>query len=345
MTTSLMFSEAEEAATIAARQIAANRDRVNEIAARLRALDAPFAATLARGSSDHAASFAKTLFETRLRVPVVSHPPSIASLYHATSPRLAGVPMLAISQSGRSPDLIAAAREAQAVGAVVIALVNDEQSPLAQLADYVLPLHAGPERSVAATKSFIASLVAIAQLTAAWSGDEVLGAAIEEIGPAIGRSFGLDWGDALPLLIETRTMLVLGRGLTLPIAGEAALKFKETSALHAEAFSIAEVAHGPMTLIEQGDPVFVFAPEDAAREGTADRIRAFAERGARVIAAGDAADTEGAEVRLPIVRHAHPVVGAIGQIASFYKLAEALARARGRDPDRPPYLAKVTQTL
>lgn len=345
MTTSLMFAEAAEAGAVAARQTAANRDRVGGIADRLRALDPPFVATLARGSSDHAASFAKVLLETRLRLPVVSHPPSIGSLYRTTSPRFAGVPLLAISQSGRSPDLIAAAQEAKDVGAVVIALVNDEQSPLALLADHVIPLDAGPERSVAATKSFIASLVAVTQFVAAWSRDELLGQAIVEVGDAIDRSFALDWSAALPLLTEIRSLLVLGRGLTLPIAGEAALKFKETSALHAEAFSIAEVAHGPMTLIAAGDPVFVFAPEDPAREGTAQRIAAFAERGARVIAAGDDADTGGAAIRLPIVRHAHPVIGAIGQIASFYKLAEALARARGRDPDHPPYLNKVTRTL
>ena len=340
----LMFAEAQEAAEVAARQLRENRTRVTEIAARLRTLDAPFALTLARGSSDHAAAFAKVLFETRLGLPVVSHAPSIGSLYRATSPRLAGTPMLAISQSGRSPDLLAAARAAQAAGAVVVALVNDEASPLAELADHVLPLHAGPERSVAATKSFVASLVAVASLTAAWSGDEVLNHALDGAGEAIAASFALDWSAAVPMLRDVQSMLVLGRGLTLPIAGEAALKFKETCALHVEAFSIAEVAHGPMTLVRAGDPVFVFAPEDAAREGTAERMRAFIERGAQVIAAGDPADTEGAALRLPIVGHAHPVIGAIGAIASFYRMVEALAHARGRDPDRPPYLSKVTQT-
>jgi glutamine---fructose-6-phosphate transaminase (isomerizing) len=284
------------------------------------------------------------LFETRLRLPVVSHAPSIGSLYRTTSPRLAGVPMLAISQSGRSPDLIAAVADARAAGAVVIALVNDESSPLAAAADHVLPLHAGPERSVAATKSFIAALVAVAALTAAWSGDDVLGHALDGIGDAIGTGFALDWSAAVPMLQDASSLLVLGRGLTLPIAGEAALKLKETSAIHAEAFSIAEVAHGPMTLVRDGDPVFVFAPEDAAREGTAERIAAFASRGARVIAAGDPADTAGAALRLPIVGHAHPVIGAIGAIAGFYRLAEVLARARGRDPDHPPYLSKVTET-
>jgi glucosamine--fructose-6-phosphate aminotransferase (isomerizing) len=342
--TTLMFAEAEEAADVAERQIAANRDRVAEMAERLRSLDPPFAATLARGSSDHAASFAKLLFETRLGLPVVSQMPSIGSLYRTTSRRFAGVPLLAISQSGRSPDLLAAVADAQAAGAIVVALVNDVSSPLAAAADHVLPLHAGPERSVAATKSFIAALVAVTQLTAAWSEDAVLAQALDGVGDALRQAFATDWTSALPLLAGTRSMLVLGRGLTLPIAGEAALKFKETCGLHAEAFSIAEVAHGPMTLIRAGDPVFAFMPEDAAREGAAERIRAFSDRGARVIAAGDPADTEHAEVRLPIVGHTHPVIGAIASTASFYRMVEALALARGRDPDHPPYLAKVTRT-
>ena len=345
MPESLMLSEAREAAAVAARQIASNRDEIMRILASLKALDPPFIATLARGSSDHAASFAKVLFETRLGLPVVSHAPSTGSLYGVTSPKFARVPLLAISQSGRSPDLLAAAADAKRVGAVIVALVNDTASPLAALADHVIPLGAGPERSVAATKSFITTLTVIAQITAIWGQDAILDQALDGVGDALAASFALDWSAALPVLAKTPSLLVLGRGLTLPIAGEAALKLKETAAIHAEAFSIAEVAHGPMTLINDGDPVLLFCPEDAAREGTVARIAAFAERGARVIAAGDPADTEGAAIRLPIVAHAHPVIGAIGQVASFYRLAEGVARARGRDPDHPPYLSKVTSTL
>lgn len=342
---SMMLREAAEAAMVCATQVVRNRDRIRDAARRLRALDAPFAATLARGSSDQAAGFAKVLLETRIGLPTLSHAPSIGALYHTTSAKLHGVPMIAISQSGRSPDLLRSAEAAQAAGAILVVLVNDEASPLAQLADILLPLHAGVESSVAATKSFIATLCALAHLTAEWSGDAALLDAVEGIGDALETAQALDWSAALPPLVDARTLLVLGRGLTLPIAGEAALKFKETSALHAEAISSAEVAHGPMTLIGAGDPVFVFAPSDAARQGLRERIAAFADRGATVIAAGHPDDVGAAPITLPIESQAHPVLGAIAMIQSFYGLADSLSLARGRDPDRPPYLAKVTRTL
>jgi len=343
--TSQMRREAAEAPAVAARQIAHNRDRVREAAERLRSLDAPFAATLARGSSDQAAGFAKVLLETRVGLPMLSHAPSIGALYHATSAKLAGVPMLAISQSGRSPDLIAAATEAQAAGATVVALVNDAESPLAAMADILIPIHAGAETSVAATKSFIATLVALTHLVAEWRGDDSLLAALDGVGEALEAAWAADWTPALAPLTEAGSMLVLGRGLTLPIAGEAALKLKETSALHAEAFSSAEVAHGPMTLVGAEDPVLVFGPIDAAREGLRDRIAAFEQRGATVIACGHPDDVAAAEIVLPVAGIGDPVIAAIGQIQSFYALADTLARARGRDPDNPPYLAKVTRTL
>ncbi len=342
---SLMVREAAEAASVCAAQVIRNRERMREAGRRLRALDAPFAATLARGSSDQAAGFAKVLLETRIGLPTLSHAPSVGALYHSTSVKLNGVPMIAISQSGRSPDLLRAAEAAKAVGAILIVLINDEKSPLAALADILLPLNAGVEISVAATKSFIATLCALTHLTAEWSGDAQLRDVVDGIGPALVEAGALDWSAAVPPLVGVQSLLVLGRGLTLPIAGEAALKLKETSALHAEAFSSAEVAHGPMTLVGAGDPVFVFGPSDVARERLRERIVAFAERGATVIAAGHAGDVDAASIVLPTLPDAHPVIGAIAMIHSFYGLANALSLARGRDPDRPPYLAKVTHTL
>lgn len=340
-----MAREAAESGEVATRQISANRVVMRDAGARLRALAPHFAATLARGSSDHAASFAKVLFETRLGVPTLSHAPSIGALYHATSPRFAGQPLVAISQSGRSPDLLAAAAEAKDRGALLVALVNDETSPLAALADVLVPLHAGTETSVAATKSFVASLVALAHLTAEWGEDAALMAALEAIGPVLDAAWRADWSAAVAPLAATQSLLVLGRGLTFPIAGEAALKLKETSGLHAEAFSAAEVAHGPMTLVEAHDPILAFGPRDAARAGLAERLAAFAERGATVIASGHPDDVAAATLVLPDAGDVHPVVAAIAQAVSFYALAEQVARRCGRDPDRPPFLNKVTRTL
>lgn len=343
--TTLMARETAEAPGQCEAQIARNADLVREAGQRLRALSPPFAATLARGSSDQAAAFAKILLETRAAIPTLSHAPSIGSLYRATSPRFKGVPLIAISQSGRSPDLIAAAQDAQRQGALLVSIVNDEASPLAEMADICIPIHAGAEKSVAATKSFIGTLVALTHLVAEWSGDEDLKEALTTVGDVLRRAAAADWSGAVPLLREASHMLILGRGLTLPIAGEAALKFKETSNLHAEAFSIAEVAHGPMTLIGEGDPVLALGPMDEARAGLRERLEDFRARGAQVIATGHTDDVAAATLALPGPIDTHPVIGAIAQIQSFYGLANALSLARGRDPDKPPHLAKVTRTL
>lgn len=341
---SLMLREAAQAPAVCAAQVAANRDAVARATARLRALDPPFVATLARGSSDHAAAFAKALFETHLHLPVLSHAPSTGALFRATAPSFRNVPLIAISQSGRSPDILRASEDAQRAGAIVVAMVNDETSPLAALADIVIPLRAGPETAVAATKSFLASLAALLQFAAEWGDDAGLRAALDGIGPALDAAWALDWSAAVDPVAAAQSLFVLGRGTTLGIAGEAALKLKEVAGIHAEAFSSAEVAHGPMTLVGPRVPVLVFAPRDAAREGLAQRIAAFVERGATVIASGAVEDIAGASLRLPGIA-AHPLVAPLAQVASFYRLAEAVARARGRDPDNPPYLAKVTRTL
>ena len=329
-----MAREIGETAEACGRQVEANGPLMRELGARLRQSSPPFVATLARGSSDHAASFAKVLFELRCATPTLSHAPSVGALYQATSPRFAGVPLLAISQSGRSPDLIAAADDARRRGALQIALVNDTSSPLAQHSDLVIPLHAGAERSVAATKTFIATLVALTHLAAEWSEDAALLSAVRDIGDTLARQEPGAWMHAGPALRDAERLLVLGRGYTLPIAAEAALKLKEVAGLHAEAFSIAEVAHGPMTLVGSGDPVLVFAPVDAAREGLDARLADFADRGATVIS------------RRPVsAPDCDPAIAAIVDIIGFYRCAEAVARARGRNPDLPPHLAKVTRTL
>ena len=336
---SQMLREAAEAPRRARLQRDRNRDALHDAARLIRALDPPFAITIARGSSDHAASFAKHLFETRLGIPTVSQSPSLATLFKATSPRLKGALALTISQSGRSPDLIETAAAARAAGATVIAMVNDEISPLAQEADILLPLHAEEEFSVAATKSFVASLVAVADLVRAVKADERLAKALDEIEPVLAKAWTCDWSAAIDPLSAIDRLLVLGRGCTLPIAGEAALKFKEVVRIHAEAFSSAEVAHGPMALIGEGDPVFAFAPADAARNSFVERLGSLRERGAHLLSAGSAHTCS-----LPAIRASDPAVEAIGMILSFYRLVETLAHRRGLDPDRPPHLSKVTRT-
>ena len=336
----IMFAEAAEAAAAVARQLSANRDANAAIAARLRERPPHTAMTLARGSSDHAATFAKYLIETRLGVPTLSAAPSVASLY-GTRARTEAMLCLAISQSGMSPDLLAGARGAKAGGATVLAMVNAPDSPLAALADGLLPLHAGPERSVAATKSFICTLSALTALVAAWSEDEVLEHALAGAPERLGQAWQADWSALVAGLTEARGLYVVGRGLGLGVAQEAALKLKETCGLHAEAFSAAEVRHGPMALVGPDFPLLVFRQSDETEASVDDLVRDVARHGARVFVAGAA---PAGAVALP-AQSDHPAIEPMLQIQSFYRAAATLSVARGFDPDRPPHLAKVTETV
>lgn len=337
----LMFREASEAGAVVRRQIARNRAAMTELGERLRALAPTAVATLARGSSDNAATFGRYLIETHAGVLTGSSSPSVASVYDA-APAMEGAVMIALSQSGRSPDLVAAAEAAKARGALLVALVNDEASPLAAAADVVIPLCAGPERSVAATKSFIAALSALLHLLAEWTRDPALDAALAALPDALDQAWALDWSAALPALENTTSLYVVGRGHGYGIAQEAALKIKETCGLHAEAFSAAEVRHGPMALVEHGFPVLLLGQQDESLDSVTALAGEFGARGAALLTAGLPAGTPG--LALPAL-DADALIQPILLIESFYRLANLLAITRGRDPDRPPHLAKVTETL
>jgi glucosamine--fructose-6-phosphate aminotransferase (isomerizing) len=336
-----MFLEAAEAPRRVRAQLEANETAVGRLAERLRKHPPRAVTTLGRGSSDNVATFARYLIETRLAVLTASSSPSVSSVYDA-APGMAETLCLAISQSGRSPDLLAAAEAHAAAGALVVALVNDATSPLAERAEIVLPLRAGPERSVAATKSFIAGLVGVAQLVAAWSQDAALAAGVEALPEALADAWALDWGTAVQTLTHAEHLYVTARGLGFAIAQEAALKFKETCGLHAEAFSSAEIRHGPMALVGPDFPVFAFTQEDATETGVEAVVASFIAKGAPVIQVGG--DSAPGLIRLPSIK-AHPSLEPIAQIQSFYRLVDAVAQARGFDPDRPSHLAKVTETL
>ena len=336
-----MFAEAAQAASVVRGQLAANQAGVAALAARLRTLKPRAVTTIARGSSDHASTFAKYLIETRLGLMTASAAPSVTSLYDG-APGMQGVVCLAISQSGKSPDLLQAAAAAKAAGGYVVALVNVEDSPLAALADAVIPLRAGPELSVAATKSYIASLSAITHLVACWTEDPALLEALDGLPTLLEAAWALDWSAGVEALKSAHNLFVIGRGVGFGVAQEAGLKFKETCGLHAEAFSAAEVRHGPMALVGPGFPVLAFAQGDESQAGIDELLSEFARRGAQVLAAG-AADREGV-ISLPAPA-AHPVLAPIGLVQSFYRMANALSVARGFDPDHPPHLHKVTETV
>jgi glucosamine--fructose-6-phosphate aminotransferase (isomerizing) len=253
----------------------------------------------------------------------MSTAPSIGSIY-GRDLALGESLFLIVSQSGQSPDLVANAHWAKHNGAFVVAVVNDVSSPVAAAADEVLPLHAGAEASVAATKTYIASLAALAQLPG-----------------QLSQALALDWNRAIVPFASAGDLLVVGRGLSFGIANEAALKFKETAAIHAEAFSGAELMHGPLALVRERYPLLVFSQDDETRPSVEQLLETLRAKGARVYAAQAG---EVAHFRLPVVHGMHPATAPLAMIQTFYLLANAVALARGFNPDHPPHLRKVTET-
>ncbi len=338
--TSRMLDEAREAPAAIARLLAADGAAYASLGAGLRAQPPRSALTVARGSSDHAAAYMGYLVMARLGRLVTSLPMSLVTLYRSQI-ECDGLVSWSFSQSGRSPDLVAPTRFFRENGARTVAVVNDAASPLAQAAEWVLPLHAGEERSVAATKSYIAQLVAGARIVAHWQDDPVLVDALAALPDALQRAATIDWTPLVDALHGADRLFTIGRGTGLAIANEAALKFKEVCGLQAESFSGAEVQHGPMALVQEGYPLLVFAPRGPAQADLLSLAQQMRLRGAKVLVAAPAG-TPGATLELAAAPHED--LDPVTCIQSFYPAVEALARAMGRDPDQPPHLQKVTCT-
>jgi glutamine---fructose-6-phosphate transaminase (isomerizing) len=333
---SLMQQEALEAPEAVQRFLDRNSHTLDDIGKRLANNPPTMMLTSARGSSDNAAGYLKYLTEICSGTLVASVGASVVSVYGA---KLKAQNSLAvtISQSGRSPDIVALQTAARDAGAFTIAIVNEEDSPAAHAADVCLPLHAGPEKSVAATKSFIASLAACAALVAHWTQDDDLKQAVQQLPQQLHEATKLTWPNFVHRVARAESLYVLGRGPSLPIAAEAALKLKETCAIHAEAYSTAEVMHGPLELVEPGFPVLVFTQHDAAREGTLQAVDRMRLSGADVLVAGSD--------DLPTVKSTHPLLEPILMIQTTYLAIEKVAITRGRNPDHPRMLKKVTETM
>ena len=336
-----MYREAAESADAVERQLLANDEIVSHLAQKLRAEPPRFIVTCARGSSDHAATFGKYVFETQIGLMTASASPSVSSIYH-TQQKLDGALYFAISQSGKSPDLVRHAQGAKRAGAHVVALVNVEDSPLAAAADTVVPLRAGPELSVAATKSYICALSALVHIAARWKDDAVLLDALRATPAVMRATWQMDWSKLADGLVDARNLFVVGRGVGLGAAQEAALKLKETCGLHAEAFSAAEVKHGPMALVGKDFPVLFLTQRDESWAGTRELADEFAARDAKVwVTSPDPAQPHA----LLVAEAPHPLCAPLIAIQGFYKAANALSILRGRNPDVPPHLNKVTQTV
>lgn len=336
-----MAQEVAECPAAAARFLADTGPAVAAAARALRQMDPGLIVTVARGSSDHAATYLKYAVELLAGVPVASVGPSVASIYGRPL-RLTGAACIGISQSGQSPDIVEMMRTARAGGALTIAITNKDGSPMARATDHCLALRAGEERSVAATKTFVISALAGLALLADWTEDSALQAAVAAAPEAFAAALALDWSPLSARLSRAGSAFVLGRGPAFAIASEAALKFKETCGLHAEAYSAAEVLHGPAALVQAQFPVLALGVGDAALPQVIATAERLAAQGADVFLTGG--EAKGA-ITLPSVSGLHPLLAPLVLAVSFYSFVEALARRRGFDPDTPPHLRKVTETV
>ncbi|QDG94761.1 SIS domain-containing protein (plasmid) [Rhizobium sp. NIBRBAC000502774] len=336
-----MLREIREIPTVVARQLVDALPAYWEEGLRLRREKPRFIITCARGSSDQAALFFKYLVETRIGIPVASVGPSVASVYASSLDYRDGV-CLTVSQSGGSPDLASLQAAARAGGARTVALLNTPQSLVGDTADTVLPMFAGPELAVAATKSYVASLVALLAVIAAWSDDRTLMEALKNLPVVLDQAVEQDWSAALIPVAASRSLFTIARGPTAAVAGEAALKLKETCRLHAEAYSAAEVRHGPIALARDRFAAILFATEDQGGTSLREAGHALADAGASVFAVGSSVPGLTA---LPFASAGHPLVDPVSQVSSFYRFVEALSVALGENPDKPDLLKKVTETV
>ena len=338
---SQMALDIAEIPAVAERQIIEGLELYLKEGARIAELAPPVIVTCARGTSDCAAMYFKYLVESGLGVPVASIGPSIASVYGA-SLRLSRCICLTVSQSGASPDLVSLQASAVAGGAESIAVVNERDSPVEKGAGTVLPIFAGRENAVAATKTFVASLIALCAIYAGMSRNRELVGALRRLPETLARALECDWHAAIDRVLGSDTLFVISRGPGLAIAEEAALKFKEVCRTHAEALSAAEILHGPVALTSDRMSVLAFVPDDLGREAVLDSVRILENGGATVTCVGEVPR----KMRvLPAGKSPHPALTPVCQIASFYRFVESLAYVTGADPDTPPRLKKVTKTI
>ncbi|WP_258807622.1 glucosamine-6-phosphate deaminase NagB-II [Pseudidiomarina sp. CB1] len=330
MTESRMHIEAQATPEVIKAQLHANTAICEQLGAELRQQPPTGIMMIGRGTSDHAGVFAKYLFEVEAGVPVFAAAPSVAGVYNSQL-KLNGCLAICISQSGQSPDIVEQAKRAKAGGAKLVAIVNVTDSPLAQLADTVLPLHAGPELAVAATKSYLASLSALAQICAYWQQNDELKQALTNLPQQLHATQKAPACLHAEQLQNLRHCVVLGRGFGYAIAREIALKLKEVLGIHAEAFSSAEFLHGPVTLVEKHLSVFNVHIYDEGSDMHQRQLADIQKRGAHI-------------VQMPAPESVHRRLQPLAVMQRFYLDIEHAARQLGLNPDAPPGLKKVTET-
>jgi glutamine---fructose-6-phosphate transaminase (isomerizing) len=338
----LMMAEIREQPAVLARILDEAESRLADVVRALRAHPPRFVLFVARGTSDHAALYAKYLVETKLGLAAGLVSPSTMTVYDA-HPDLHDVLLIAVSQSGGSPDLLEPLTRARAGGAMTLAVTNAPQSPLAQAAEFHLDILAGPERAVAATKTYTAELLTLALLVERLAGRSDDPSYLSERAEAV---LALE-GEIEALATRYRfaeQLVVTARGYNYATARETALKLMETSYLVANAFSGADLLHGPMAMIHRGFPVLALVPPGPGSSALQPVLQRLAEIGADTLVVGDAAATRLGTVGLPLPDLGPEALSPILAILPMQQFAFHLARQRGLDPDEPRGLQKVTET-
>ena len=322
----------------AAERLLARADLFAEIARRIEQAKPRIVVFCGRGSSGHAGVYLRYLFEARLGLLASASAPSVVTAYRRP-PDMRDALFVVISQSGRSPDLVTATEVARKSGALTLAIVNDEHSPAAAASELVLPIGAGAERAVAATKTVVLSMIAGARLVAALGRDDDLNDGLRDLPRRLASALGCDWSAWADSAAGAAVSFVVGRGYGLGCVREIALKVSEILRVPALGYSAAELRHGPRASVTQATPMLVLRQNDEAAAAIDDLVRDLQGTGERVFVAGGAAQT------LPWIGDGHPVFDPVVMLVPAYLAIEAAARRRGFDPDNPPHLSKVTRTL
>ncbi len=335
---SAMAREIAEIPAAAARLLARS-DEIDGLVGRVADAKPRMVVFCGRGSSGHVGVYLRYLFEARLGLLASAAAPSVVTAYRRP-PDMREALFVVISQSGRSPDLVAATAVARTAGALTLAIVNDAGSPAAAASELVLPIDAGPEHSVAATKTVVLSMIAGALLVAALArDDDDLGHGLQALPARLSAALACDWSDWGDRAAQAPAAFVTGRGYALGCVRELALKVAEILRVPALGYSAAELRHGPRAAITPATPVLALRQNDAAAAAVDDLVRDLLAGRETVFCAGGPHET------LPWIGDGHPICDPVAMLVPAYRAIETAARRRGFDPDNPPHLSKVTRTL
>ena len=342
---SLLEQEIQSQPGVIARLLERESTRIRQIVAQLPAFD--YLLIAARGSSDHAALYAKYAWATLAGYVVALAAPSLQTLYR-TPPRMTNALVVGISQSGQSPDIIAVLEEGKRQGRPTLAITNDGSSPLASIADHVVELHAGSEQSIAATKTYTAQLAAVMLFAATWSGDKQRVAELQQLPQMVETTLQASSGIAR-LADHYKPMdqcVIIGRGYNYATSFELALKLKELTYVMASAYSSADFRHGPIATIDAGLPTILIMPTGATFDDMLDLAGALRQRGADLLVISEATQALSlANTILPLSAPVPEWLSPVTAIIPGQLLALHLALAKGLNPDVPRGLHKVTRTL